>query len=594
MTTVLTFDIEADGLLMDATNVWCAVVNINGQIHTFKPFEDEDFIQVFSDMLAEADLIVGHNILMYDLPLLKQLYGITYNPNKVRDTLLISRVEQPDRDGGHSLGSWGSRLGKSKLDFTDFSMYSEEMLTYCTMDVEISVALYNHFASIVDMNAPYIKLEHQYAYIISLQIQSGFTLNVSEALSLHQELQKEFEEIYDYLIETMPKVKDITHYKSIKSRGLLRDETDTTYTYESRGKLAIKEFKFDTPNPTSRQQMVTYLKSLGWIPTVFTETGQAKVDESVLQGTNIEGADRIARMFRLQKMMGMIKDGASGWLKCVDPATSRVHGDVITNGANTGRATHSKPNMAQIDKKDLRMRNVWVAQKGWKLVDCDAASLESRVLGHYLAAYDGGLFADVSANGDLHTHNQELLGLNKRDSAKGILYALIYGAGDMKLGKLAMSDRGITTYSEYQQKKAGTQIRNEIADSLTGYTELVSDIKSVFNNRGYLTGLDKRSLYPRKEYSALNLLIQSAGAIIMKQATVNMYLLLNKQGYKYGRDYNLVATVHDEAVVECRADIAEDVAELMKESIRKAGRDFNFKCILDADARIGNTWAEIH
>jgi len=321
MTNIITIDIEADGLLLTATTVWCVVIADSDGQHVFKPFEDEDSIQVINDMFAEADKIVGHNILMYDLPLLNKLYGITYNPNKVMDTLLISRVQQPDREGGHSLGAWATRLGTVKLDFTDFSQYSDEMVDYCKQDVNVSVALRDRFMSEIDLNSTYITLEHRYAYLITLQILAGFKINVSEAEELHKNLHEEFEEIYDHMVEVMPPIKDTTHYKSILKRGLLREETATTYTYESRGKLVIKEFRFDKPNPTSRQQIVDYLKSLGWTPTVFTEKGQAKIDETVLATVKIDGAIRIARMFRLQKMMGMIKDGDYGWLKCLNPIT---------------------------------------------------------------------------------------------------------------------------------------------------------------------------------------------------------------------------------------------------------------------------------
>lgn len=616
----LVLDIEANGLLMNATTVWCVVVQFDGTLHTLKPFEDEDSIQVLSDMFEEADRIVGHNIMMYDLPVLKRLYGISYNPNKVIDTMLVSRAICPDREGGHSLKVWGQRLGNSKAEFTDFSQYSEEMVEYCIQDVKVSTDLFNYFKGGIDsvtmlrkvkkgntdvnirkhldipfsLSDDYIKREHVYAYIISLQILAGFTLDIPKAEELRKILYAEYIVIYNEVKSKMSPKIDRTHYNIIKSKGGILDETPTTYTYESRGKVVVKEFRKVDPNPTSTEQLATYLKSLGWVPTKFTDKGNIQLDSEVLSTINIEGIDRIIRMYRLKKMLGMISDGDSGWLKCVNPLTGRVHGDVITNGTNTGRCTHSAPNMGQIDKKDLRMRSVWIAKDGWVLVDCDAASLESRVLAHYLAAYDNGEFADVATNGDLHTHNQTILGLNKRDSAKGILYALIYGAGDMKLGKLAMTDANRFTYNVEEQKSAGVSIRNQIADSLTGYADLIADIKKISKARGFLNGLDKRPLHPRKEYSALNLLIQSAGAIIMKQALVNSYMLLHTAGYKHGVDYNYVCNVHDEMVVECRPEIAEGVAEALKRSIVKAGEDFNFKCVLDADARIGNTWAEIH
>src|SRR5690606_22039398 len=91
-------------------------------------------------------------------------------------------------------------------------------------------------------------------------------------------------------------------------------------------------------------------------------------------------------------------------------------------------------------------RACFVASPGYVLVGCDAEGLELRMLAHYMAPYDGGAYVEAVVNGrkedetDVHNVNKRAAGLNKRDSAKTFIYALIYGAGDYKLGEIVYSD----------------------------------------------------------------------------------------------------------------------------------------------------------
>jgi DNA polymerase-1 len=587
-------DIEANGLLLDATDVWCVVVSNGTATRTFTPFKNPEHLVELQSILDKADRIVGHNIMMYDLPCLKRLYNVKYDFTKVVDTILISRALLPDRENGHSLNAWGQRLGVHKSEFNDFSQYSEEMVAYCIQDVVVTEKLYNHLISEVDINATFITIEHKFAYLINQQIMAGFTLDVDGAKKLYDELNIEYQVLREKLSSLMPAQKDLTHYKTVIKKGALLSENDTSYTYTSNKKVVTKEFKFTDPNPTSRLQLIAYFKELGWVPKEFTEAGQPEINEKILDSIGTESSAIAARMFRLQKQIGMINDGQYAWIKCVNHRTGRVHGDVITNGANTSRCTHSKPNLAQVDKKDLRMRDLWKPREGFKLVGCDAASLELRVLGHYLSFYDKGLFAIEVESGDVHTRNKDLAGLAKRDSAKTMIYALVYGAGNAKLGKIKADDMGVAERDPVKLMRLGTQLRHTIEEQFTGYSELLKDVQNVFLKRKYLNGLDGRPLHPRKEYSALNLLIQSAGAIIMKQALINSYELYTKEGFVLGTDYNYVGNIHDEAQIECRPEIAEKIGSLFRDGIIKAGEDFKMRCKMDGEYKVGNSWKETH
>lgn len=608
MTRKLVFDIEADNLLMDATQVWCLVVQDldTGEQHSFP----KDYIKLGLDLLDEAELLIGHNIIGYDLPVLKRLFNYEFK-GQIFDTLLVSRLIQPDLEGGHSLKAWGQRLGNYKGDFNNFSEYSQEMLDYCRQDVKVTGLLTKKLFADIQESGPGIKqalkLEHEFARIIALQVTCGFTLDVEKCEDLYQKLETESIDLTSTIGAILPKIKHIAHYNEVKKNNLLVAEDSISYSYitQKTKKLTTKEFRYDTPNPTSRQQLIKYFQSKGWVAEAFTDKGNAKMSFDILSGMPYEEAKLIARLLRLQKQMGMLKSDSGGWLNHVRKDTGRVHGSVLTLGTNTGRCTHSQPNLAQSDAKDTRMRELWIPKAGWELVGCDASSLELRILGHYLHRYDEGAFAFEVVNGDIHTYNQHAMGLNERKNAKTAIYGLLYGAGNKKLGEVAVKDLNLFTTDENELSVQGKRVRESVIENLTGYKDLSDNVISAYKSRGYLLGLDGRHLFVRayhdgrnagkpKYHTALNLLIQSAGAIIMKQALINFYNLAIKRGYEHGVDYNLLANIHDEVQLECRPDIAYQLRLLFIASIGQTKIDFKLNVNMWGDGKIGNSWAETH
>ena len=591
MGKILVVDLEANGLLMEATTIWC-VVTMDLDTEEVRTFTDP---HAAIKHLNTADKLIAHNGLLYDLPLLRRLFGFEFPYNKVVDTILISRLLRPDRDGGHSLGAWGERLGFRKGDHTDFSQYSEEMLEYCINDVKVTAKLYKYLKQEAEEYGPTIKksvdIEHAFAHIISYQILSGFKVNTNKANALYKELKEEYDYLHYELGKHMPPVKNTNHYKTLKPEQIL-SENDKEYTYVTAktGKMNTKQFKFEDPNPTSRQQIVNFFKEkYKWRPTEVTDKGNAKISEAILNTLKYSEAKMLARLFRLQKQLGMIM----GWSKFVNKDTGRVHGSVLTNATNTGRCSHKEPNMAQVDKKDLRMRAVWEADDGYKLVGVDASGLELRLLGHYLAPYDKGAFAHQAVEGDIHTSNQMAMGLDNRDSAKTAIYALVYGAGNGKLGEVFTNDKGSYTTNEMELRRAGGQLRRNIEDNLIGYKQLTEDVTKAFNTRGHLRGLDGRPLHPRTDYSALNLLLQSAGAIMMKQSLVLFWEEATEK-YTYGEDFRLVANVHDEVQMEARPEIAEDLKALMIKAMQDTRAELGLKVAMDGEGMIGENWQETH
>jgi DNA polymerase I-like protein with 3'-5' exonuclease and polymerase domains len=228
-------------------------------------------------------------------------------------------------------------------------------------------------------------------------------------------------------------------------------------------------------------------------------------------------------------------------------------------------------------------RSLFKASEGYSLVGCDASGLELRCLAHYLHAYDNGDYTKKLLESDIHVENQKAAGLPTRDAAKTFIYAFLYGAGDEKIGEIINKGRA-----------AGRKIKETFLKSLPALEKLKSCINNTLQSREYLKGLDGRRLFIRSEHAALNTLLQSAGAVIMKQATVHLYETLTKKGYKHGQDWGLVAHVHDEFQTETRPELSGMVAEEAVNSIRTAGATLGFKCPLDGEARVGRNWAETH
>jgi DNA polymerase I-like protein with 3'-5' exonuclease and polymerase domains len=307
-----------------------------------------------------------------------------------------------------------------------------------------------------------------------------------------------------------------------------------------------------------------------------TPTGQPIVDESTLNKVRgIPQAAMIARYLMLQKRLAQTKS----WIKELDETTGRVHGYVNPNGAVTSRMTHSHPNMAQIPSSSSPYgedcRACWTVPEDYRLVGIDASGLELRMLAHYLN--DEGYTNEI-LNGDIHTANQNLAGLESRDQAKTFIYALLYGAGDAKLGSVVGRGRA-----------HGKGLRQRFFDGLPSFKNLTDRVQGEAKS-GFLKALDGRRLTVRSEHAALNTLLQGAGAIVMKKALV----ILNDKIIKHGWDAKFVANVHDEWQIECHLDDAVDVGNAGVHAIKEAGCMLNLNCPLDGDYKVGENWSETH
>jgi len=574
----LVFDIETDDL--QATLVHCIVAQDvdSGEIFKFPPHKLEEGYK----FLATADRLIGHNIIGFDIPMVEKFGGVDLTKKELIDTLVLSRLFNPNRDGGHSLESWGFRLGLSKINFDDYLNYSNEMLEYCVRDVTLNTLVYKNLRNeSKGFSKGCIELEQSIASIIKQQEVNGFKFDMQSALVLLAELREKKQQIEDEVHDTFkPKWVDtklVTPYikkdGQLSKRGLTDDEYArclNTMNHEPFMRQTLQDF-----NLGSRKQIGEYLIDFGWNPERFTPTGQPIVDEKTLsEVTHIREAKLIADFLLIQKRIAQV----DSWVSSVRD-DGRVHGFVIPNGAITGRMTHRNPNMAQVPSVHSpygkECRSCWVVDDGNVLLGVDASGLELRMLAHYM---DDEKYIKEILDGDIHTANQKAAKLKSRNQAKTFIYALMYGAGDEKLGKVV---EGNTT--------DGRRAREYFFDNNPAFKSLRDRVTRAANKK-FLKGLDGRKLYIRNSHAALNTLLQGAGAIVMKKALVILddLLKLNTIQYKF------VANIHDEWQIEVKESQADFVGELAIKSIIEAGEHFNLRCPMDGEYKLGRDWSETH
>ena len=529
--------------------------------------------------LNKYDELIMHNGIGFDIPVLLRLTDVDFSKHKITDTLLMSRLSNPSLEGGHSLKAWGDRLKFPKGDHNDWTKLSDEMVTYCIQDLNVTDTLYEHLVKKLEpFTGESLELEHKVQEIVCRQMSNGWQLDQRKAFSLLAILK-----------ERKMKLEELVHETFKPLPNFIKEITPKT---KKNGEMSIVGLKFlgdgwtnvggvlsqiDFPdfNLGSRQQIARYLRRFGWTPQDFTEKGHAIVDEAIL--SKVEGipeASLIAEYLTVQKRMAQV----DSWVEAVD-TDGRVHGTVNTIGAVTGRMTHSSPNMAQIPASyspyGKECRDCWSVPKGYKLVGIDASGLELRMLSHYM---DDQEYTNEVINGDVHTANQKAAGLTTRDDAKTFIYAFLYGAGDAKIGSIIGGS-----------KSDGARLKEKFLSN-TPSLELLRGRVERACGRGHLRGLDGRKLIIRSNHAAVNTLLQSAGAIIMKKALTELdhYATIRKLEYKF------IGNIHDEFQVEVLESQAEVFGRLAVECIKAAGIHFNMRCPLDGEYKVGDTWAQTH
>ena len=538
-------DIETDSL--DATKVHCIVAKDidSGRVYPFPP----DMVHGFRDWSQGVKQFIMHNGLSFDAPVCNRLLGTNIKPSQIVDTLVLSQLFNPIRDG-HSLKAWGERLGFPKGDVETFEVYTPDMLEYCKQDVNITHKLFNILQNEgKGFSSSSIRLEHKVRVIIDKQEKNGFAMDMQKAMSLYNKLRDEANGLEKWSVTTFePTVVEL--------------KTKTKYIPFNIG---------------SRQQIADRLMKLGWKPKKHTDKGNIIINEAVLDTIDMPEAKKFSRFFLLQKRIAQIKS----WIEACDDKDGRVHGRVMTLKTITGRMSHHSPNMAQIpavrSPYGKECRDCWTVDNPYthSIVGTDASGLELRCLAHLM---NDTTFTDILLTGDIHTHNMQMAGLTNRDQAKTFIYAFMYGAGASKIGQIVGAGA-----------KEGQILINKFLNSMPALKRVRDSVTKAASKK-LIRGIDGRLLHIRSPHSALNTLIQGAGAIVCKLWLINMIKRINRTGV----DAKLVASIHDEYQFEVLNKDINKFGQITKDAMKDTEKQLQMKCPLDSEWKVGKTWAETH
>lgn len=535
----------------------------------------------------KPELLVGHDIQAFDLPVLEQFGPFKYT-GKILDTKIAARCIFPDTKlddwrssitgkpwlvlpkalrGSHTLKAWGMRLGMLKGDreAQDFSQYSEEMVEYCMQDCRVTYELYKRCMQ-EKPSEEMLLLEHEFSKVIDQQRLNGFTLDIPATQELSQRLQIERHKLEEELKDLFP--PRVVEYKT-KVKQLVRTKTIIF-------------------NPGSGDQIAWNLSNkYGWEPEKFTDGGKPATDVEVLSELDYPEAKRLTEFKLLDKKIGQIAEGDYAWLKLVH-TDGKIHGGVNTNGTVTGRCSFVYPNMGNVPRVGnpygKECRTCFVASPGWWLVGGDASSIQARILAHLMARYDKGEYIEVVTKGDIHECNRKAFGLDSRNKAKTGFYALIFGAGKKRFARSI----GRTT------AEAGDILRSFFR-ALPAFRLVQNDLGKIVTLRGCLQGLDKRRHPIRASHLGLSVILQSYEAVIMKTAHIQLVKSLESQGLVHGKDYKQVIHLYDEGQFDVPTkEIGEIVGKQFVQEIVNAGVKYNIKCPLSGEYKIGKNWAETH
>lgn len=623
------FDLESNGFLDQATRVHCGVVKIKGGAsRSFRPHQ----VQELLDYMDTFDVLIAHNGIGYDWPLLKKLYGYEYKGKKV-DSLIMSRLLNPKRlvpfmcpnkkCGPHSIEAWGWRVGRGKPEHNDWENFSEDMLHRCSEDTEILELVYDELMQEAS------KGKWKQAFLLSFELfenlqqqeQYGWLVDRAHMEACIKQLTRWIGKIDAVIVPRLPMILEIHEQKKNGEYGHVTRPflksgrpSETVLSWYAGLDPALprptvagpySRISFRRTNLDSGAETKDYLLSLGWEPLEWnTNDYGERTSPKLSKDDPFEGlADKVGRLVAKRVQCRQRRGIIEGLLPIIRQ-DGRIP-SVVNTLAVTGRATHRNiVNIPAAGKSfyGKSMRRIFTADRGRRkvLVGTDSDSCQLRMLGARMGseAYITALTTGDKAKGtDLHSLTKKVADIISRDIAKNVIYCLLFGGGDTKLGKTA------------QQPGNGKAIRDKLYHGFDGLKDLVDGLTAEWKktakrrmnekfNRmeyfnGFITGLDGRPILVPSEHQLLVYLLQSDEAIMMEKA-YNIMCANLKSKYVWGVQYGVVSWYHDEYTVECDEDIAEDVKRISEDAIREAGEYYKIKCPHVGQGKIGVNWYAIH
>lgn len=559
----LVFDIEANGLFWSVDEIYCIVAyDLDTKaVHKFDP----ENISAGLKFLFSADTLIGHNVCRYDIPVIEKFGKEKFN-GKIIDTLIISRLMHPDIRqnplGGNSLKHWGQYLKNDKISFDDWTQYSQEMMDYCVQDVLLNVDILVHQAEYYKDNKKIVDFETLVSRVCFQQEVDGFGYNLAAGTKLEQDMLVDRAGFLDELRQIFP--DKVEERWSEKTGKRLKDKV-TPFNPQS-GNQVFERLTEKYPHITKKIE--------------FSDAGNPKVDTNTLtylyKKFEIPEITSILKYRENLKLFGQVQDWNA---KCEASPDGRIHGEVNTQGAGSGRCTHANPNVAQVTKNE-RMRQLWgPGYKDYVQVGCDLSGLELRMLAHYMHEYDNGSYAKEILEGDIHTANQNAAGLETRDLAKKFIYTFLYGAGDASMA-LDMK----TSVGKMKKMKA------QFLERLPSLKKVIDDVHRDFNYDKRVQLPDGRWVLCRSEHAALNTKLQGAGAIVSKYWMLVADMRLKQENIRFYQ----MAYVHDEVQYAVHKDDAERACKIITDASLEAGDRLKIMMPIHSEAMIGSNWWDCH
>jgi len=608
----LTFDIESNGLLDTCDTVWCLVaqdVDTN-KIYTYSDYDDD--LPPLSEglqLLQDAEVLIGHNIIGYDIPAIKIITGLDLIDKKCFDTFIMSQTLRFRRKHKHGLKGWGESLGNNKLDYDDWTKYTKEMLTYCIQDVELNTEVYRklmkEFLSLRSVNPLISKglmVEHEIGKFNTIVREQGWNFDVNKAETNLKHLKSIAKSIQD---EIEPQLGLTTIYidKDPKTAKFKKDGTYTAVTC----RLLTDYFGYEVKPqdthlmPPGREFQRTkevqvkmgqidhvkeWLKTQGWKPDDYTRkmiggrwvNVSPKFTETSLSKLGDLGA-KIGKYYTLRNRISVLEN----WLE--QQVDGRIHGNMWTIGTPSFRCRHEViVNLPGVHAPYGReLRELFTADEGWKIVGADSSGNQLRGLCHYV---NNPEFTKEVIYGDQHQRNADALGCS-RSTAKTFLYAYLFGAGNAKLGE---------TLTGKKNPSRGQKARDDFASAIKGLKEIKDKIESEWRRKnstqgqGWIHALDGRPVFINSEHQCLNYLLQSAEGITCKAATVYQMQKIKEEGLRAKPRI----FYHDETAWTVHPDDADRVGEILKESFAEGPKWFGVECMDGGDYIVGDSYADVH
>lgn len=605
--------IDCEGDLIPSTVLWCMCAENIVTKEKVSLVGHEEIRTWIQARVKENCIFIAHNMIGYDGPVLNRLVDAGLTINKIIDTFLLSQLYSPSLKGGHSLADWGKRLRYPKIDFNDFSKFSDEMLSYCVKDTELCAKVYKALVKRmkeVGFTETGISIEHKAMQLIKQQQNNGFAFDIERASILYSTLREREnqikEEIYEYWPPQLERVA--TFRKPFNTDG----NPSKRYTGHcaSYPKVVLRKhegeydcYDFVSFNIGSPLQRVKKLLELGWKPREYTKTTEkggggnpqatikGKLSPSLKEFVEESGRKEpqlITDWIEINSRANMINT----WMEAYNEGTKAIHGSLWL--ANTLRYRHSNPNTANIPAVRLDVtdnpirgskgsftyeaRDLWRARsKSRRLVGVDAKGIQLRVLAHYLNNKD---FTEAVLDGDPHSYNQEIGGFRTRAAAKTFIYAFLLGAGDAKVGEII---RGTS--------KEGREIKQRFVANFPGLENLLSDLERQVERVGRIVLCDGTPLRVEHKHTRLGYLLQGDESRIMKKAMI----LAMTECRRRELDVLKVGDIHDEWQLDVLEEHVEEFTnEVCPAAFRLAGEFFNYRVPIECDSKVGLTWAETH